>query len=81
MVQKIKKIHFIGIGGIGMSSLAEFLNNKFIVSGSDIIKSKKISYLKKIGIKIFNNHSRNNINSQDLVIYSSAINASNEEYK
>ena len=78
-MKKIKKIHFIGIGGIGMSSLAEYLSKKYKISGSDLNINNKIKYLEKIGIKIFNHHTKKNINDQDLIIYTSAINKNNEE--
>ena len=76
---KIKKIHFIGIGGIGMSSLAFFLNKKFTLTGSDIGLSPIIKKLRKSGVDINIGHSTKNINNQDLIVYSSAINKSNVE--
>tara|TARA_Y100001970_G_C14259175_1_gene878218 strand:- start:2 stop:1363 length:1362 start_codon:yes stop_codon:yes gene_type:complete len=76
----IKKVHFIGIGGIGMSSLAFFLRGKGIdVSGSDIGTEQIIKKLKKNGCKITNTHKGANINNHDLVIYSSAIKKNNPE--
>ena len=54
-----KKIHFVGIGGIGMSGMAEFLkNHNFIISGSDIKLANRTKYLKSIGIKIFIGHKK-----------------------
>ena len=76
---KIKKIHFIGIGGIGMSSLAFFLTKKYHLSGSDIGSGPIINKLRKSGVNINIGHSAKNINNQDLVVYSSAINESNVE--
>ena len=76
---KIKKIHFIGIGGIGMSSLAFFLSKKYHLSGSDVGSGPIINKLRKSGVNIDIGHSAKNINNQDLVIYSSAINKSNVE--
>ncbi len=76
---KIKKIHFIGIGGIGMSSLAFFLSKKYHLSGSDVGSGPIINKLRKSGVNINIGHSAKNINNQDLVIYSSAINKSNIE--
>ena len=53
MFGKTKHIHFVGIGGIGMSGMAELLyNNNFIISGSDINISERTEYLNKIGIPI-----------------------------
>ena len=62
MKNKIKKIHFVGIGGSGMSGIAEVMHTLgFTVTGSDKTESTSVKYLKKIGIKIFNKHSASNI--------------------
>ena len=67
---KTKHIHFIGIGGIGMSGMAELLfNHGFIISGSDILESERIKHLKKIGLKINIGHKTDNIKNCDLVVY------------
>ena len=80
MLSKTKKIHFIGIGGIGMSGIAELLNNlNFNITGSDIKESERTNYLSNLGIKINIGHSKNNIKNQDLVVYSSAIKNDNIE--
>ena len=76
------KIHFIGIGGIGVSALAQFYQAKgHIVSGSDLTTSKTIEYLKSLGIKIYiGEHIKENISADvDLVIYSPAVRAENPE--
>mgnify|MGYP000968421452 CR=1 FL=1 len=76
----IKKIHFIGIGGISMSGLAEILLNfGYEVSGSDIRSSSITKKLEKLGVKVFIGHSESNIQSPDLVVYTAAINQSNPE--
>ena len=81
MYQK-KNIHFVGIGGIGMSAIAEVLHQKgFSITGSDISENQIIKRLKKKGIKIFLNHSAKNIIKVDLLVYSSAIKANNIELK
>ena len=73
-------IHFIGIGGIGMSGLAQIMKNTgFKVQGSDINNNKNIERLKKIGIKIFIGHSKKNISGVTLVVISSAIKKNNPE--
>ncbi len=75
-----KRIHFIGIGGIGMSGIAQILAKKgFQVSGSDIRNSNIIESLKLLGIRIFLTHSFLNIQEVDLVVYSSAIGPDNPE--
>ena len=80
MLASIKNIHFIGIGGIGMSGIAEFLHFQgFQISGSDLIKSDRTDYLSNLGIKIHIGHSVKNINNPDVVVYSSAVKIDNIE--
>ena len=77
---KTKHIHFIGIGGIGMSGMAELLHNHgFEISGSDINESDRTEHLKSIGIIIYKGHNKNNIKVVDLIVYSSAVNLDNPE--
>ncbi|MEW6006834.1 MAG: UDP-N-acetylmuramate--L-alanine ligase [bacterium] len=76
----MKNIHFIGIGGIGMSGLAEIaLNMGFYVSGSDLCESKITKRLKTLGARIYNGHSQQNLGQADTVIVSSAILKDNPE--
>ncbi len=78
----IKKIHFIGIGGIGMSGLAEILITQgFKVSGSDLSLTEITDRLKSLGVEIYQGHSAENIKDADLVVYSSAVNLENPEVK
>ena len=80
MLSKSKNIHFIGIGGIGMSGIAELLHCQgFMISGSDLFQSERTDYLNKIGIKIIIEHNKKNIINPDLVVYSSAVNLDNIE--
>ncbi len=80
MYKKEYHIHFVGIGGIGMSGIAELLiNTGYKVSGSDIARSEITKRLEKLGVKIFNSHHRNNIANADVVVYSSAIFSDNPE--
>ncbi|MDI6714145.1 MAG: UDP-N-acetylmuramate--L-alanine ligase [Thermodesulfovibrio sp.] len=75
-----KKIHFIGIGGIGMSGIAEVLHNMgYTVTGSDIRESDTVKRLKSLGIKVFIGHSQENINHTDVVVFSSAVKSDNPE--
>ena len=68
-----QKIHFIGIGGIGMSAIAKILFQKgFKISGSDQNENLIVKELKK-GVKVFNYHSISNVDDVDIVVYSSAI--------
>ena len=74
MFSSVKKIHFVGIGGIGMSAIAEIvINQGFEVSGSDLSKSENTDYLESLGAKIFLGHSADNIKDTEVVVYSSAV--------
>jgi len=78
----VQKIHFIGIGGIGMSGLAEImLNQGFKVSGSDLSITEITNHLSELGAEIFSGHEAKNIEGADLVVYSSAVNIENPEVK
>jgi UDP-N-acetylmuramate--alanine ligase len=80
MFRHVKRIHFIGIGGIGMSGIAEVLCNLgFAVSGSDIRKSKNTERLEKLGMNIFEGHAAENVGDAQVVVYSSAVKADNPE--
>lgn len=82
MFKNIKKIHFVGIGGIGMSAIAEILVNQgFEVTGSDKSLSEVTERLEQIGIKVFEGHSSENLRDADLLVYSSAVNLDNPEIK
>lgn len=71
----VKKIHFVGIGGIGMSGIAEILVNQgFHISGSDARESDNTEYLRKLGIEIYIGHNANNVDNSEVVVYSSAVN-------
>ena len=73
-------IHFVGIGGIGMSGLAQIMNNMgFIVQGSDQIKNKNTVSCARSGIKIFIGHKTSNINKATILVISSAIKKNNPE--
>ncbi|MGQ9617391.1 MAG: UDP-N-acetylmuramate--L-alanine ligase [Candidatus Aminicenantia bacterium] len=77
---RIKRIHCIGIGGSGLSGIAEVLHNiGFSVSGSDIKESETVKRLVKLGIPIKIGHSPENVQNADLIVYSSAIQPNNPE--
>ena len=79
---KSELIHFVGIGGIGMSGLALIMNDLgFKVQGSDISNNKNIERLKKKKIKIFIGHKKKNINKSTILVISSAIKSNNPELK
>jgi len=81
MFRHVKRIHFIGIGGIGMSGIAEVLCNLgFAVSGSDIKKSKNTERLEKLfKIRIEEGHAAENVGDAQVVVYSSAVTPDNPE--
>ncbi|MEZ5428424.1 MAG: UDP-N-acetylmuramate--L-alanine ligase [Pyrinomonadaceae bacterium] len=80
MFRHVKNIHFIGIGGIGMSGIAEVLCNlEFRVSGSDLKKSKNTDRLERLGARIFEGHAAENVGDAQVVVYSSAVKADNPE--
>ncbi|MFC1838254.1 UDP-N-acetylmuramate--L-alanine ligase [Thermodesulfobacteriota bacterium] len=80
MFGKVKHIHFVGIGGISMSGIAELLLNLgYIVSGSDIKSSSVTKRISGMGGKIFTEHRAENIESADVVVYSSAVLPDNPE--
>jgi UDP-N-acetylmuramate--alanine ligase len=80
MFRHVKNIHFIGIGGIGMSGIAEVLCNlEFSVSGSDLRKSKNTDRLERAGAKIYEGHQAENVGDAQVVVYSSAVREDNPE--
>ena len=77
---KTEVIHFVGIGGIGMSGLSLIMKGKgFKVQGSDISSNKNIERLKKEKIKIFIGHKKQNLNNATIIVISSAIKKNNPE--
>jgi UDP-N-acetylmuramate--alanine ligase len=75
-----KQIHFIGIGGIGMSGIAQlYLEQGISVTGSDIRDSERIQLLRLKGAQVYIGHHPSHIKDQDLVVYSSAIREDNPE--
>tara|TARA_Y100000590_G_C15213567_1_gene823475 strand:+ start:280 stop:615 length:336 start_codon:yes stop_codon:yes gene_type:complete len=73
-------IHFIGIGGIGMSGLAQIMSNMgFEIQGSDLNSSKNTERLARKGIKVFLGHHQKNIKKATMIVASSAINKNNKE--
>ena len=75
-------IHFVGIGGIGMSGLAQIMRNMgFRIQGSDLNKNKNTVSCSKLGIKVFIGHSSANIKGTTIIVKSSAIKNNNIELK
>ena len=80
MKHKVKNIHFIGIGGSGMSGIAEvLLNLGFQVSGSDLATNSVTARLKAAGATVYQGHQKENLIDADVVVVSSAVNESNPE--
>lgn len=77
---RVKTIHFIGIGGIGMSGIAELMINQgFEVTGSDLAENDAIQRLRNLGARITINHAPENIGNADMIIFSSAVTEENSE--
>ena len=78
---RIRRVHMVGIGGIGMSSIAEVLLHRgYEISGSDLSKSDITAHLESMGATIYEGHDASNIAGADVVVYSSAVNvAANPE--
>ena len=80
MFKKIQHIHFVGIGGVGMSGIAEVLINLgYRVSGSDLKQTTVTERLKSMGGTIYQGHRRDNIKEADVVVISSAVEPDNPE--
>jgi UDP-N-acetylmuramate--alanine ligase len=79
-MRRIRRVHFIGIGGAGMSGIAEvMLNIGYQVSGSDLVRSATTERLEKQGAEVFVGHSEANIQGADAVVVSSAVSDENPE--
>ncbi len=80
MKHKVKNIHFVGIGGIGMSGIAEVLINLgFKVSGSDLASNTTTRRLESFGATIYQNHAKENLGNADVVVVSTAVKQDNPE--
>jgi UDP-N-acetylmuramate--alanine ligase len=80
MKHKVKRVHFVGIGGAGMSGIAEVLVTQgYRISGSDVASSAVTARLKRLGIDIRTGHAAENIAGADAVVVSTAIAADNPE--
>ena len=81
IMKRVKKVHFIGIGGSGMSGIASILNDLgYEVTGSDLNSSKNTEQLIKKGIDISIGHNKDNILSKDVIVISSAVQQDNVEF-
>lgn len=81
-MRRIRGIHFVGIGGVGMCGIAEVLRNQgYQVSGSDLRRSATTARLEGLGIDVFIGHAADNIENADVVVVSTAVNDENPEVK
>ena len=79
-MRRVKRIHFVGIGGAGMGGIAEvLLNEGYQISGSDISDNQVVQRLTSLGAKIFIGHHQNNVVGASVIVVSTAINSDNEE--
>ena len=79
-MRRIRRIHFIGIGGSGMCGIAEVLFNQgYTISGSDLADNSNTSRLRRMGVTIMMGHAGDNVSGADVVVLSSAVSDSNEE--
>jgi UDP-N-acetylmuramate--alanine ligase len=77
---KFKELFFVGIGGAGMSGIAEILHNlDYKISGSDIASSEVTEHLESLGIKVYLSHNGDNIGTANVVVISSAVGSDNPE--
>ena len=80
MKDRIRHIHFVGIGGTGMCGIAEVLHNEgYEISGSDLADNAATQHLRSIGVCIFTGHSAENIKGADVVVTSTAVRKDNPE--
>ena len=80
MKRRISRVHFVGIGGIGMSGIAEvLLNLGYRVSGSDLVESETTLRLKRLGAEVSIGHRAENLKDADVVVTSSAVRMENPE--
>ena len=79
-MRRIRKIHFVGIGGAGMCGIAEvLLNQGYEISGSDLQRSVTVKRLEALGATVFIGHDRTNCSESDVVVVSTAVKADNPE--
>jgi len=79
-MRRIRRVHFVGIGGVGMCGIAEvLLNQGYSISGSDLKKSASVQRLLDLGAEVFIGHDESNVFGADVIVVSTAINTDNPE--
>jgi len=77
---KVRRVHFVGIGGAGMSGIAEvIINLGFEVSGSDLVDSLSTRHLSSLGVRVFRGHAAEHVSEADVVVVSTAVDDQNPE--
>ena len=80
MLEQVKCVHMVGIGGIGMSGIAQLLHTLgYEVSGSDLVLSQSVQRLQRVGIRVYEGHDSGHLEAPDLVVVSSAVPDNNPE--
>lgn len=80
ILSKVKKIHFVGIGGSGMCPIAEILNHRgYQLTGSDNSESDTLERIRSYGIPVTMGHKPENVDGAELVVYTAAVKADNPE--
>lgn len=80
MLEQVKRVHMVGIGGIGMSGIAQLLHTLgYEVSGSDLVLSKSVQRLQSVGIRVHEGHDSGYLDAPDLLVVSSAVPDNNPE--
>lgn len=80
MLENIRKLHFVGIGGVGMSAIAEVMLDKgYEISGSDLSDSEVVQKLRAKGATVYKGHDSTNVEGKDAIVLSSAIHQDNPE--
>ena len=79
-MRRIRRIHFVGIGGVGMCGIAEVLGNMgYEVSGSDLKESAVTAHLRECGVRVAIGHAAINAEGSDVVVVSTAVDTTNPE--
>ena len=78
--RRVKRLHFVGIGGAGMSGMAEILHAmNFAITGSDLADSETVDHLRQVGIRLWIGHDPKHVSGADVVVISSGVTGENPE--
>jgi len=82
MYRRVRKVHFVGVGGIGMCGLAELLQSQgYRVSGSDLREGPTVARLRRLGVAVETGHRAEHVGDADVVVFSSAVRRDNPELR